>query len=308
MKFTNKYNLPAPLVLAVTNDPYSRGDSRWSCTQLINPTRITLLQERHDDEIVEDVSENIWPLMGKAGHAVLEKHQVDNAIQEERLFATVLGVRISGASDYIHGDNEIEVIDWKFTSVYTRIFGSRLPEYERQLNVYSWLWREHGFPMDRLRVLEIYRDWKKGEAKRRADYPPQAQMIEIPLWTHERQTRYISNRVQYLNIHIGRLDEHLPDCQPDEYWAQGEKWSVRREGNKSAIRNLDTLKAAKKVLASEITKNSARKTPLKPVFIQHTPARRARCEEYCNVAPFCNQWQDFQQEMKSHESTEDQSG
>lgn len=286
MKFTNKQNLPQPLLTAVENDPYSRGDSRWSCSQLINPPRITLLQEWHDSEIEVDVADQIWALLGKIGHGILENVISSDAFREERLYADVKGVRISGQSDYFNGN----VVDWKFTSVYTRVFGSRLPEYERQLNVYAWLWRQYGFEVTSLQVCEIYRDWRKGDAAKREDYPPQAQMLDIPLWSEEDQERYVTGRVEVLKEHENANAHDLPHCQPDEYWAQGEKWALMRKGRKTSIRNFDTEDAA--LAAQEIEE---RKKP--GTYIEHRPARRVRCESYCNAAPWCNQWQDFLKEQ-----------
>ncbi len=38
-KWTNALNLPAPIVAAITNDPYSSGDADISVTSLIAPAR-----------------------------------------------------------------------------------------------------------------------------------------------------------------------------------------------------------------------------------------------------------------------------
>ena len=56
MKVTNRQGLPEAFVRAVTAKPYEKkGDV--SVTALINPLQITILQERHADEIEEGMRE-----------------------------------------------------------------------------------------------------------------------------------------------------------------------------------------------------------------------------------------------------------
>jgi len=62
MRILNKYNLPEPLVKAVTWDNKPR--KGFSVTDLIQPPRITQLTRRHFDEIEVDASERIWVLLG----------------------------------------------------------------------------------------------------------------------------------------------------------------------------------------------------------------------------------------------------
>ena len=156
MKLTNQFGLPEPFFRAVLNDKYSRGNAHYSVTDLIRPPRITILSRRHWEEIEEDVSERIWALLGRAVHAILEAAEPDNALTEERLFAEVAGRTISGASDLFHDG---VVSDYKVTSIWTRIFGSRLEDWTLQLNFYAFLFRQIGFPVQALKIICIYRDW-----------------------------------------------------------------------------------------------------------------------------------------------------
>jgi hypothetical protein len=54
MRWTNKYNLPEPVVSAVMNDDYNAGKSDITVTQLVAPPRITVLKQKYKDQIVED--------------------------------------------------------------------------------------------------------------------------------------------------------------------------------------------------------------------------------------------------------------
>ena len=73
MKITNNHNLPQSVVSAVSNDPYDRGGSDYTCTELISPVRQVMLRHRHGDEITEDASDRVWSLLGQAVHHILER-------------------------------------------------------------------------------------------------------------------------------------------------------------------------------------------------------------------------------------------
>src|SRR3546814_2141867 len=62
---TNRLNLPASIVNAVSNDPYTRGNAHISITGLIGPARKRQLEIRHADEITEDAADRIWSLLGQ---------------------------------------------------------------------------------------------------------------------------------------------------------------------------------------------------------------------------------------------------
>ena len=64
MTLTNKFNLPSPIVRAVENDPYSSGDSDLTTTQFTSPIQQVVLKKRYKDQIVEDVADKIWALLG----------------------------------------------------------------------------------------------------------------------------------------------------------------------------------------------------------------------------------------------------
>lgn len=104
MVITNKFNLPAPLVSAIKNDPYVHvGDI--SITSLIASPRKRQLELRHADEITEDASDRIWMLLGTSVHAILERADTRNHLTEERLTAKVLGWTVSGQPDLLGEDD-----------------------------------------------------------------------------------------------------------------------------------------------------------------------------------------------------------
>ena len=116
MEITNKYGLPEPLIRAVMDDEYDKGDAVLSVTQLITPPRIVLLQSLNADKLSVDAVDRIPALLGKTIHSIIEKGAMyfPGHMVEERLFIVVNGWKISGAVDLQidHGDGTWEINDY----------------------------------------------------------------------------------------------------------------------------------------------------------------------------------------------------
>jgi len=228
MKYTNKHDVPIEVIRAVQNDPYTKGDGVvLSVTQLIKSPRIVALQARHDEDISVDYRDEVFKLLGKAVHTVLENANAkdENIVQEKRLFAEINGWKISGQTDTLSLEEKL-LTDYKCTSVYA--LTSDKPEWEQQLNLYAWLWRKHGFEIERLRIMTILRDWRRSEADRKFDYPQTPVVsIDIPLWGFVRQTAFVEERVA---LHQAALEGDLPDCTDEDRWLRRGK-NIRCEGN-----------------------------------------------------------------------------
>ncbi|NBS70317.1 hypothetical protein EBT31_15605, partial [bacterium] len=97
MQITNKFGVPETLVTLATKQYYSKGASQYSVTELLSPPRVRRLRERYDPEIVTDVSDMLWQMLGSALHVVMERGQTKGHITEERIFVDIDGVTISGA-------------------------------------------------------------------------------------------------------------------------------------------------------------------------------------------------------------------
>jgi hypothetical protein len=101
MKYTNEYNLPEPIVMAVINDPYDSGDSDITATTLIKPPQMVYLEKKHKDAIIVDVSARLWALYGQSVHGIAERAAQGNCLVEERFYATVNGWKISAQIDLL---------------------------------------------------------------------------------------------------------------------------------------------------------------------------------------------------------------
>lgn len=284
MQLTNVHGLPEPLARAIMRDPYNPGRANISVTQLISPPRIRQLRLRHRHEIEVDVTDMLWALMGQAVHHVLERGVTleDQEIAEERLFMKVNGWVVSGQNDLWTPPDELD--DYKFTSVWSMLLGDK-PEWEAQLNCLAALYRDAGFPVNHLYITTIYRDFSKAKAKQGGNYPKVgAQRHPIKVWPHQQVLDYMAERVELHRMAQDMPDDQLPPCTPQERWAREDTWAVVKKGNKRATKVCSSLSEARQKVI-ELTRDKGAEYE-----IQHRPGLSVRCADYCEVAPFCNQW------------------
>lgn len=279
MKITNKHGLPAPLVRAITYSDYNKEGADYSVTELIKPPRISALEHQHWDELEEDASDRLWMLMGKAGHEVLRRSS-EGGIVEERCIVDVAGKKVSGQLDY--AVTEQEIIDYKFTSVWAIKEGAK-PEWVQQLNVYKWMCDQYGVTVKELKIIAILRDWNINEAKRNPELP-QSQVVVLPvrIWEGTLAHAWLVSRIK---LHEAARQGQLPNCTPEEMWERPETYAVMKKGNKRASRVLDTKLEAGQWMASQPSPSQFE--------IEVRPAERPRCESYCPVSAFCEQYKQW---------------
>lgn len=286
MNLTNVHGLPDALVNAIKNDPYTGGGD-ISVTKLIDSPQLRVLRKKYASLVVEDVSDRIWALMGQAVHTVLERAGT-SALVEERLYATVDGWSVSGQFDRLHLEDGV-LQDWKVCSTY-KADGD--VSWERQLNCLRWLAHKNGYKVERLQVIAIFRDWKQSEAKRNSDYPQRnVAIIEVPVWDLEQAEAYVVKRVQ-LHKTAEALDNYAPaECNEEERWYAGTSYALMKDGGKRA------KKVAK-------TKEELGSVP-EGHYIEERPGVNRRCEGYCEVAPFCQQYQRIKAQQPSEPASHD---
>lgn len=269
MILTNKYGAPDAIVKAIQGDSYSMGDADYSVTGLIQPPQIARLRKEHEDKISEDVSDQIFRLMGTAVHECLAKN--NSGTVEKRFFAAhPYGVRISGAIDLLEDNGA--VTDYKVTSVYT-LQNPLKADWEAQLNTYAWLLRQNDIKVTSLTVVGIARDWMKSRSKRQAGYPQSPIVsIPVPIWLPDVQDEYVNSRV---TIHTA--EETVP-CTNSERWARGGYKTVSPGGK---TKKFDSLSSA----AMWVSGHKAASLKV----VDQAP-QYVRCESWCDVSDFCPQW------------------
>jgi hypothetical protein len=215
-----------------------------------------------------DVRDHIWKLLGTGVHNVLEKNSPGTA--EKRFFATHhSGTKISGAIDLLEDDGSMT--DYKVSSVYTTQRPLKA-DWEAQLNMYAWLLRQNDLEATKLTIVVVCRDWTKSRAIK-ADYPNSPVVpIPVPLWSPERQDRYVDARVA---IHTA---EDTAPCTNEERWARG---GYKAVSNKGKSKKFDSLSEA----ATWINRHKTGSFTV----LDETP-KFIRCESWCEVSDFCPQW------------------
>ena len=280
MRITNNRNLPAPIYTAILANPYSRGGSDISVTDLIDPPRLVALRERHSDNIVVDASDQIWSLMGQAMHTILERSGIKSGKgdTESRLYMPVDDWLVSGQFDYI--DEEGVLWDWKFVSVYEYINGLRASRV-RQLNLYALLASHADMHINGLRVGYIFRDWSPRSAAQDPSYPQaQAMELDINRWELSETQAFLEDRVKLhkqAQSAVAQGQEPV-ECTPEERWAKPDTWAVIKAKNKRATKVLPTQEQADLYAAQD-----------KTLRVEYRPGESTRCKYYCPVLKWCNQ-------------------
>ena len=117
-----------------------------------------------------------------------------------------------------------------------------------------------------------------------SDYPTApVSVIDIPLWSEEEQKEFIEKRV---NLHQEAeadflITKELPRCTDEERWKQSDSYRVMKKGRVRAMRVLPTQKEADDYITKSSEKN---------LSIEFAKGESRRCKDYCDVAPFCDQY------------------
>ena len=123
-----------------------------------------------------------------------------------------------------------------------------------------------------LNIVAICRDWARSKVGT-YQYPDSMVVtLKVPVWSDSRQDRYIAERIR-----VHSMESTLP-CTTEERWARG---AYKVTGGRGRPKPFDSRHEAEKHLM--VTDNPKLK-------IIEAEAKYIRCEDWCEVAPFCPQW------------------
>ena len=281
MQVTNVHNLPEPLVTLARREYYSKGAAQYSVTEIMSPPKIRRMREKYDDQIVTDVSQMLWSLLGSALHVVMERGETSGWIKEERLFTEVDGVAISGAIDLQQeGEGGITIYDYKFTSAWAVM--QEKEEWTQQLNIYKWLVETvKQRKVVGLKICAMVRDYSKHDLREAYPAAPIC-VIDIPLWDSVKTEMYIRERLEMHRESKMRADfeEDLQNCSNEERWMSETTFAVKREGRKTAIRVFKTIEEATELAEKE------------KGYVETRLGEPRRCTgDFCGVSQWCAQYQ-----------------
>ncbi|MFZ2961395.1 MAG: hypothetical protein WA705_31345 [Candidatus Ozemobacteraceae bacterium] len=281
MRWSNKFNLPDPIVKAVQRDTYNPGKSDVTVTRLILPPKIAILQDMYREEVVEDVADGFFRMLGKCVHKILEEKDSE-AIVEHRFYSSerLQGLIVSGQIDR-YDPKTRTLQDYKLTTCYSAQNGAK-SEWVGQLNLLALLARENGYPVENLELILLLRDHSKTQAERTSNYPP-APVIRMPveLFSEEKTEWYLNSRLQaYVSA-----KSQMPDCSPEERWKRPDEFAILKPGGKRAVRLFDC----------EADAHAFAEMSGDALFVQKRSGTSIRCESFCQVNQFCEQWKAAQE-------------
>lgn len=271
---------------------YVRLGSDYSVTDLQKPPRIVALEERHRYKLEVKNIESILPaLIGTATHEILQKYlrqceQGDYMI-ERRMMSYIHGIRLSGRFDIL--DSGYNLTDIKVTKVWSYLNGGK-DEWAEQQNIYKWMLAQEGIRVNSLNIMMVLLDWNNADTWQISNYPEsRVQIIKLPMWSNKDIQELVEFKLIKLIDASKQLDNDLPLCTPKERWARGEKWKLfRLPTHKRAIKTFDSESKAKNYL--KVCKRNDKDKFIKAVIKHETGMPWFRCENWCPVKDFCNQY------------------
>ena len=277
MKVTNKLNLPAAFVNAVSTTRHN-APGCFSATTLNKGAKEIILSDRHFDEITVDAADSVWAVWGTAVHALLES-QPDNNFHEESFKVPVGNSFVTGQVDSYDMEHAT-IFDWKTASVWKVQFND-FTDWRRQGLTYAWLLQQSGLEVKKCRFVALLKDHSKTKAKTDSSYPQSPVFIyefDITPQDMEETRDRILNKVLEIESAYKLDDDAIEPCSAEERWADGEKWAVMKNGRKSAVKVFDNQLDAD-AMAGELGNSH---------YVEHRPAISRKCGEYCNCKDFCN--------------------
>jgi hypothetical protein len=237
----------------------------------------------------EDAIDRIWSVFGSAVHNVMENHASDEDFVEQRYYIERLGRRVGGMIDAFDGS---VISDYKVTSAWSVVYGSRKEHWTQQLNLYAHIMRSNGIEVKGLQIVAFLRDWDRNKAKQDYTYP-QVPLLVMPieLWSETEAEAYLLSRLETHIVNEDLSDEELFQCSMEEVWARPDKYAVMKDGAKRATKVCDTLEEAEAYIENFGTKGGS-------LGVVKRPGQRTRCEDgYCSLSGFCNQFNEYKKEI-----------
>ena len=285
--------------IQVHRKQYTSEGADYSVTTLINPPRVVFLNKRHLHKVKLYVADLIHSYTGTGAHNYWEfcLNLIPNSPYEceTRLSTTINNRQISGAFDAILDKHTM--YDMKNTSVWKMMFGEK-DDWTAQQNMYRWMYHnDRGLLLKSLRIVGLFRDWSLRQKQRGGpEYPNYPAMeIKLPLWDLNDTYQYMEERVNLMIANEDVADDDLPECSYEDMWSEPDKVAVMSKRLKSrAVRVLSDMKTAKayvsKYLAGPTCKDS-----VQTLSYVIRPCERRRCENWCPVNKYCNQYNEYLQ-------------
>lgn len=318
-KITNLSDINLPLAVWLLHDDYdyNGAENYISATSLMRPLKQIILQARiPPTQQVMDVADFIARALGHAIHSAIEAAWQDEAGRKRSL--QLLGypdevidqVKVNPTDEELRASNSIIPVyieqrelkefngytiggkfdivadgivqDYKTTSAYAWVFGTRDEEHRLQGSIYKWL-NPKKITADYMVVNYIFTDWSKAQARSNTDYPQKRVMSkELPLMTSEEVEQWVMTKLLMLQRYKDLPESQIPECSDEELWMSDPKYKYYTDPAKAAAggrstKNFDTKAEAHAHLASKGVG-----------VVKEIPGEPKRCG-FCNSFEVCKQ-------------------
>lgn len=319
MKITNEHDVSLALAVWLLYDEYDYVDNPkyLSATTLLKPLKQIVMKHRVDfsNESI-DVMDFAQASMGTGLHDSIEKawklghksalkklgypDRVVNAVVinptkedfdknpdlipvyiERRGTKNLKGWLIGGKFDIV---TEGLLQDFKSTSTYSWVAGSRDDEHKMQGSIYRWIHNDV-ITEDVIRINYIFTDFVKYMAANNPKYPARRIMHkDIPLLSYERTEAWLNEKLQLIEKYWDAPESEIPECTDEELWRTEPQFKYFSDPAKVDVpgarstKNFDDMISARKFMAEKGGKGA----------IKVVEGQVKRCE-YCAVAPICKQ-------------------
>jgi hypothetical protein len=281
MKITNRLNLPAGLVKAVSTERHN-ADQCISATTLIQGIKHIILTDRHWEELQDDVSDRVWAIWGSAVHSLLEQ-EGETDFTEQQMTYKIADITVTGRIDNYDMQHGV-ICDYKTASVIKVKLGD-FSDWHKQGLIYAWLLNKNGFPVKQCRFIALLKDHSKRDAAFDHQYPKNPVFVydfPVSLMELARIDTFIKQKVREYARCLELKDDAIPPCTPAERWDKPTKYAVKKEGRKTAVRLLDNKDAAD-AMAAELGKGH---------YVEIRPGESTKCQSYCLCREFCSYHQE----------------
>ncbi|MDR0442141.1 MAG: DUF2188 domain-containing protein [Treponema sp.] len=277
MTITNKLNLPAGLVKAVSTERHNAAMC-LSATTLLQGVKQIILTDRYWEQLEDDAADRIWAIWGSAVHSLLE-NEGEHDFTEQEMSYKVGDITVTGRIDNFNMKSNI-ISDYKTASV-NKIRFNDFSEWYTQGMIYAWLLSKNKFPVNKCRFIALLKDHSKTDAMRDHRYPQNPVYVyEFPVTAGNlfKTGNFIRSKVSEYQKYFLMADDEIPPCSPNERWERPSKYAVMKEGRKNAVKLFDDKKSAEERTA-ELGKGH---------FIEQRSGGSVKCQNYCLCCNFCN--------------------
>ena len=269
----------------------SYGD--YSVTTLIDSPRVVQLTKRYKELIKKKPEQMISAFVGSCVHSGFEdglrlQSLIDNKYDVERtVFDKIEDRLISGQFDILMDQKHL--YDIKTCKVWKKVFDPGMEDWHKQQNIYAYLLHRRGMDVKSLNIIALYLDWKSMDAARKPEMPQEpVEEYELNFWPYDKTEQFLFERINMMKDTEKTPDESLPLCTSEEMWERNSDtvYAVMVEGAARSSKNVSTFEEAK-ICGGELMVKG------KKVYIEVRKPTRTRCESWCDVNTWCNQYYEY---------------